>query len=139
MSHPLGLRLQRGILHDREAAGQGVAHPPLPLLHHMRERVADQLASGRRLRLVVIRREVEIHTDREGTRTDALRLRPDMDAHPLEAGMERPLHLQSQLLGQPLPGTDLAEHRLVDPEDSSLPARRVHRRRPSGRGLRQRR
>src|SRR3954465_4942195 len=79
-AHPVGFSFQDSILHDRHAGADRVTHPPLTLLHHMRQFVAEQLLSLHSVWLEPAGREVDVGAHGEGDGADALGLGADMDA-----------------------------------------------------------
>jgi hypothetical protein len=87
-AHPLRLRLQRAVLHHREAAAERIAHAAGALLHHMGELVAEQLLAPRGLRLEAARRVIDVGAQGEGDGADALGLWADMDADGGKVGAE---------------------------------------------------
>ncbi len=134
LAHPFGLDLQRRVLHHGQARSERITHPPGPLLHHVRQLVAQQSLSLGRHRVVLPRCEVEIRAMGEGQGPDFRRLRPDLHPHPGEVGAEEGLHLPLYRLGQTLAGAGGLQHEGARQGEGV--AARQGRRRQNGRGER---
>jgi len=89
----VGFCFERVILDHSDSAAEGVGYPARPLLHHVRQFVAEEKLSLRRVGVVLARREVQLGAPGERDGSNGRCLRPHMHPHIREAGSEGSLHL----------------------------------------------
>ncbi len=104
ITRAVGLGFERAILVDADPLGlRRRLHPPLPLLHHVGQLVADERLAGEAARREAARREVHplVAGHRVGAEGHRRRRAPD-EPHAGEVGVERALHLPAQRRGDGL-------------------------------------
>jgi hypothetical protein len=87
------------ILHHRHAAPKGIGNAARPLLHDMRQLVAQQKLPVRRMGIVLAGCEMDIRSPRKRDSADRGRFGSHMYAHIGEAGFKRCLHLGLYVAG----------------------------------------